>query len=66
MTSPTGIIPESMMFASKRGAVMDFLKELAVVGDLKEQLLVAWAQAIGVRVNSSQRAAVRNTGIDRR
>jgi hypothetical protein len=44
---------------------MDFLKAMPIDGDKKELLLVGWARWVGVRLNVSQRAAVRNSGVDR-
>lgn len=64
--SPTGIIPEDLMFPQKRGAVIAFLINLPVEGDDKVDLLVGWAKAVGVTVNASQRDTVRQSGIDRR
>jgi len=63
--SPTGIIPEALMFPAKRAEVMQFLAELPVHGDDKVDLLVGWARMVGVTVNSSTRRKVRETGIDR-
>jgi hypothetical protein len=63
--SPTGIIPEELLFPSKLADVMAFLATLPVEGDDKVELFVGWAKMVGVRVNSSQRAKVRNTGTDR-
>jgi hypothetical protein len=63
--SPTGIIPEELMFPARRLEVMGFLMKLPIPGDDKVDLLVGWARMVGVTVNSSQRATVRNTGTDR-
>ncbi len=63
--SPTGIIPEELMFPAKRIAVMQFLITLPVPGDDKVDLLVGWARMVGVTVNSSQRRRVRESGSDR-
>lgn len=63
--SPTGIIPEELLFPSKRAAVMAYLINLPVDGDDKVALLLGWARAVGVTVNSSQRSTVRDSGIDR-
>jgi hypothetical protein len=65
VASPTGIIPEEFFDRSKLGAVMEYLKGLPLDGDRKELLLAGWARWVGVRLNASQRAAVRNTGVDR-
>jgi hypothetical protein len=63
--SPTGIIPEELMFPAKKAEVMQYLKELPVHGDDKVDLLVGWAKMVGVTVNSSTRRQVRMTGTDR-
>lgn len=63
--SPTGIIPEALMFPAKKALVIQFLKELPVHGDDKVDLLVGWARMVGVTVNSSTRRAVRFSGTDR-
>ena len=65
MASPTGIIPEEYFTPGSVGKVMDFLKAMPLPGDNKELLLVGWARWVGVQINASQRAAVRNSGIDR-
>jgi hypothetical protein len=44
---------------------MDFLKAMPLPGENKELLLVGWARWVGVKINASQRAAVRNSGTDR-
>jgi len=44
---------------------MEFLKAMPLPGDNKELLLVGWARWVGVQINASQRAAVRNSGVDR-
>lgn len=65
MASPTGIIPEDYFARNKLGDVMKFLQAMPIPGDDKEKLLVGWARWVGVKLNASQRAAVRNTGSDR-
>ena len=64
--SPTGIIPEDLLFPQKRAAVMAYLINLPVEGDDKVELLIGWAKAVGVTVNASQRDTVRQSGIDRK
>lgn len=64
-TSPTGIIPEELMSGRKLGDVMKFLEGLAVDGDTKEKLFFGWARTVGLKINASQRAKVRNSGVDR-
>lgn len=63
--SPTGIIPEELMYPYKRLEVIQFLKELPVPGDDKVDLLVGWAKMVGVSVNASTRRAVMLSGTDR-
>jgi hypothetical protein len=62
--SPTGIIPESLMFPAKRAEVVAFLAQLPVPGNDKVDLLVGWAKMVGVSVNSSTRRKVRFSGTD--
>lgn len=47
------------------GLVLDFLVGVPAPGDDKVDVLIGWAKAVGVTVNSSQRARVRNSGSDR-
>lgn len=65
MASPTGVIPEEFMYPNKLGDVMTFIKAMQIPGEDKEKLLYGWARWVGVKINGSQRAAVRNTGTDR-
>lgn len=65
MASPTGVIPEEYFTAAKLGDVMRFLQAMPIDGDKKELYLVGWARWVGVKLNVSQRAAVRNSGVDR-
>jgi hypothetical protein len=65
MASPTGVIPEEYFQPGRVGDVMKFLQAMPIDGDKKELYLVGWARWVGVKVNISQRAAVRNSGIDR-
>lgn len=44
---------------------MKFLQAMPIDGDKKELYLVGWARWVGVKLNVSQRAAVRNSGVDR-
>lgn len=65
MLSPTGIIPEELMFPRRLRDVMTFLKGLPVAGTIKEQLLLGWARTVGVTLRGSQYRRVRESGIDR-
>lgn len=62
--SPTGIIPEEYMSGAHTGDVMDFLQRLYIDGATKHELLLGWAQDVGVKVSASQISAVRETGTD--
>lgn len=61
--SPTGIIPESLMFPGKLREVMALLAQVPASGDDKVAYLVGWAKMVGVKVSASQRDAVRVTGV---
>jgi len=63
--SPTGILPEELMRPGALAGVMAWLRRLPVEGDLKVDVLIGWAKAVGVKVNAAQRRAVRESGIDR-
>ena len=62
--SPTGIIPEALMYPARLGEVMLLIEQLAAPGEYKEQLFIGWARTVGVTVNASQRATVRQSGWD--
>lgn len=65
MESPTGIIPEELMFPARLGDVVDFLVAMPVSGHLKEQLLSGWARTVGVKLRGSLFRRVRESGLDR-
>jgi hypothetical protein len=65
MESPTGIIPESMMYPQSLGEVMERLKALPGSSDEKLNVLVGWAKEVGVKLSASQKDAVRDSGYDR-
>ncbi len=64
MESPTGIIPEELMFPARLGEVLDFLKRAPIKGRLKVELLMGWARTVGVKITGSQYNAVRFSGTD--
>lgn len=66
MISPTGILPENLMYPAKLGDVMEFIKAMPMPGHYKEQLFLGWSRTVGVKLRGSQIDAVRNTGTDRR
>jgi hypothetical protein len=63
--SPTGIIPESLLYGFALGDVMKYIQRLHVDGDTKADLFRGWAQCVGVKLSGSQVNAVRETGTDR-
>jgi hypothetical protein len=63
--SPTGVIPEDLMTPGSLLAVMRLLQSMPIPGDDKVDYLIGWCKAVGVTVNAAQRAAVRDSGIDR-
>lgn len=65
MSSPTGIIPEELLFPRRLGDVMRYLKSLPIPGDEKRNLLFGWARTVGVKLRASQYRAVENSGNDR-
>jgi hypothetical protein len=52
MASTTGIIPEALMLPQKKRDVVDFLKKLPLESRVKRQLLLGWAQTVGMRIES--------------
>lgn len=65
MASPTGIIPEAMMKPQNKRAVIDFLKAAPADAKVKRNLLLGWAQAVGMRLQQRDFREVEETGIDR-
>lgn len=63
--SPTGIIPESLMYGFALGDVMAYIGRLHIDGDSKADLFRGWAQTVGVKLAGSQVNRVRDTGTDR-
>jgi hypothetical protein len=64
MESPTGIIPEELMYPQKLGEVMLLLQ--STPGGSNEKLAVfrGWAHTVGVKLSASQVNAVARTGDD--
>lgn len=65
MESPTGIIPEDLMYPQRLGAVMDWLKRQHADSEQKINVFRGWAVTVGVKLSASQIQAVANTGVDR-
>lgn len=64
MISPTGIIPEELMYPAKLGDVMTFLKQATGTGSWKREVFQGWARTVGVKISGSQQNAVYQTGWD--
>jgi hypothetical protein len=64
MESPTGIIPESLMYPQKLGEVMELLKSTPGSSNAKLDVLRGWAKEVGVKLSASQVNAVRHSGVD--
>ena len=65
MKSPTGIIPEELMFQSKKSEVIAWLIQIPIESKLKRELFLGWAITVGVKLNRADYAKVTPTGIDR-
>jgi len=63
--SPTGIIPEQLMYPNRLADVLDYISHLVADSDQKVDLLRGWAQTVGVKLSASQFNTVRYTGTDR-
>lgn len=64
MESPTGIIPEELMFREKKDEVVKFLIAQPYAGDFKRRLLEGWCITVGVRCRSREFNLVYNSGFD--
>lgn len=49
MISPTGIIPEDLMYPQRKKDVVNFLIAQPLPGNLKRRLLEGWCITVGVR-----------------
>ncbi len=64
MESPTGIIPEALMYPEKRKEVIAFLQGAALPGDFKRKVLQGWALTVGIRIRSRDFHLVEASGVD--
>jgi len=60
--SPTGIIPEDLMYPEKRKAVRAWLIAQPLPGYMKRDLFFAWARTVYVRLSSKEIALVEASG----
>lgn len=49
MISPTGFIPESLMYPQKKAQVVSYLIAQPLPGNLKRRILEGWCITVGVR-----------------
>lgn len=64
MTSPTLIIPEDLMYPSKKRDVLDFLLKAPAERKFKAQLLLGWAQEVGVHLRQRDYDFVQSSALD--
>ncbi len=64
MESPTGIIPEDLMYPQKKKEVISFLLAQPYNGDFKRRLLEGWAVTVGLRLRGADFRRVEASGID--
>jgi len=64
MESPTGIIPEELMYPQRKQQVIAFLLAQPLPGDLKRRLLEGWAITVGLRCNAKDYRVLEQSGID--
>lgn len=64
MESPTGIIPEALMYPEKKPQVVAFLQAQPLPGDLKRRLLEGWAITVGVRCQLKDYRVLEQSGVD--
>ena len=64
MPSPTLIIPEELMHPGDKKAVVAFLRDAPAERKLKAQLLLAWAQEVGVHLRQRDYEEVQSQALD--
>ena len=64
MISPTGLIPESLMYREKKNEVIALLQSKAWPGDFKRRVLEGWALTVGLRLRSREFALMEQSGFD--
>lgn len=63
MISPTGIIPEDLMYPQKKRQVIDFLIAQALPGPFKRRLLEGWCINVGVRCRPRDFYLLESSGV---
>lgn len=64
MESPTGIIPEALMYPEKKKEVLQFLMAQPLPGDFKRRLLEGWCLTVGVRCRGRDYSLLEQSGFD--
>jgi hypothetical protein len=64
MTSPTLIIPEELMHPGKKREVLDLLRAAPAERKFKAQLLLGWAQEVGLRLRQRDYDYVQAVALD--
>lgn len=64
MESPTGIIPESLMYPQKKAEVIAWLISQPAPSWTKRNLLAGWSITVGCRCKSSEYHLVEVSGTD--
>jgi hypothetical protein len=64
MESPTGIIPEELMYPQKLAEVMELLQNTPGGSHEKLAVFYGWAKTVGVKLSPAQRNNVARTGDD--
>ena len=64
MDSPTGIMPEDLLFREKRREAKAWIIAQPWPADNKRSMLFAWARTVAVRLTRNEVEAVTSTGID--
>jgi len=64
MDSPTGIIPEDLMYVERRKDVRQWLIAQPWPGHMKRDLLFAWARTVVVRLSEREVAEVEASGVE--
>ena len=64
MDSPTGLIPEQLMYREKKQQVIAYLQGQPWPGDFKRSVIEGWALTVGIRVRSRDFQLVTRSGFD--
>lgn len=62
MESPTGLIPEELMYAGAKRQVLDYLIAQPWPGDFKLQVLAGWGKVVDNTITADDRAVMSASG----